>query len=308
MVSVIIPNYNHAKYLDARIQSILNQSYRDFEIIILDDCSTDNSKDIMEKYRDNAFVTHIVYNEHNSGSTFKQWEKGFELAKGELVWIAESDDCCDTSFLEALVPKFRNKNVVLAFSRSLKFSDEGDLGIHHLQMKLKESFESKGVDFIKQYLSKVNVVANASSAIIRKSIIKNLPNDYCNYRGCGDWLFWIYIAEQGNVYYEAKSLNHFRQHLSNTTNHLNKSGNNQREVLKIYNYLSEKEYIKGIRKKYFRAILLESCLSNDKLDNRDVRKSVLDEWNISFTDYAFLFLVKPYRWLMRLYNNYRYSS
>ena len=94
-VSIIVPNYNHEKYLDERIQSILNQTYQDFEIIILDDCSTDNSKFVIEKFRNNEHVSHIVYNEQNSGSTFKQWERGFELAKGELIWIAESDDSCD---------------------------------------------------------------------------------------------------------------------------------------------------------------------------------------------------------------------
>ena len=78
--SVIIPNYNHSAYLDERIQSILNQSFQDFEIIILDDCSTDNSIEIIEKYRNEPKVSHIILNSQNSGSTFIQWNKGFEYA------------------------------------------------------------------------------------------------------------------------------------------------------------------------------------------------------------------------------------
>ncbi len=73
LVSVIIPNYNHALYLDERIQSVLNQSYGHFEVIILDDLSKDNSREVMEKYRDYPHVSHIVYNTENSGSTFKQY-------------------------------------------------------------------------------------------------------------------------------------------------------------------------------------------------------------------------------------------
>ena len=79
MVSVIIPNYNHAKYLEQRIDSVLNQSYQDFEVIILDDCSKDNSRDVIEKYRSHERVSHIVYNEQNSGGTFNQWNKGLSL-------------------------------------------------------------------------------------------------------------------------------------------------------------------------------------------------------------------------------------
>ena len=90
-VSVIVPNYNHAPYLRQRIESILDQSHQDFELILLDDCSTDGSRDIMESYRGDPRVSHIVYNEANSGSTFRQWDKGIELAQGECVWVAESD-------------------------------------------------------------------------------------------------------------------------------------------------------------------------------------------------------------------------
>ena len=94
LVSVIVPNYCHSMYLDERILSILNQTYNNFELIILDDCSPDNgaSKSVIEKYRDNSHISQIIFNEKNSGSTFKQWEKGINLAKGEFIWIAESDD------------------------------------------------------------------------------------------------------------------------------------------------------------------------------------------------------------------------
>lgn len=79
-VSVIVPNYNHSAFLKERIDTILQQTYQDFELIILDDCSTDNSVSIIESYRNNEHVTHIVLNEQNSGSTFLQWDKGVSLA------------------------------------------------------------------------------------------------------------------------------------------------------------------------------------------------------------------------------------
>lgn len=74
-VSVIVPNYCHAPYLEQRIESILQQTFQDFELILLDDCSTDGSREILERYRNHPKVSGIFYNERNSGSPFKQWKK-----------------------------------------------------------------------------------------------------------------------------------------------------------------------------------------------------------------------------------------
>ena len=118
-VSVILPNYNHSRFLKKRIDSIINQSFQDFELIILDDCSTDSSKEIIEAYRSNLKVTNVVYNQTNSGSTFKQWKKGIQLAKGKYIWFAESDDYAHVDFLENLVSSLeKNTNAVLIFCNS----------------------------------------------------------------------------------------------------------------------------------------------------------------------------------------------
>ncbi len=102
-VSVIVPNYNHESFLQQRIDSILNQTYQDFELILLDDASSDASISIIENYRYEEKVSEIVLNTVNSGSPFKQWIKGIKLAKGEFIWIAESDDFAEPTFLETTV-------------------------------------------------------------------------------------------------------------------------------------------------------------------------------------------------------------
>ena len=70
MVSVIIPNYCHAPYLRQRIDSVLAQSYPDFEVVLLDDCSTDGSREVIERYRNHPRIKQIVYNDRNGGSAF----------------------------------------------------------------------------------------------------------------------------------------------------------------------------------------------------------------------------------------------
>ena len=119
LVSVIIPNYNYAHFIPQRIGTVLGQTYRDIELIILDDASTDNSREAIEKYRGEDRVKHIVFNTSNSGSTFKQWEKGFQLAQGEYIWIAECDDYSDPSFLEQLMKVLeKDPDIKIAFSNS----------------------------------------------------------------------------------------------------------------------------------------------------------------------------------------------
>ena len=118
-VSVIVPNYNHAQYLVQRIDSVLAQTCQDFELILLDDCSPDHSREVLERYREHPKVAHIVYNEANSGSTFKQWDKGIALARGEYIWIAESDDWCEPTLLETLLDGIhRDKDCVLSYCQT----------------------------------------------------------------------------------------------------------------------------------------------------------------------------------------------
>jgi glycosyltransferase involved in cell wall biosynthesis len=102
-VSVIIPNYNHARFLSERIESVLQQSFTDFECIVLDDGSTDNSRGIIEGYAARDARIKFYPSQINSGSPFVQWNKGVQLAKHDLIWIAESDDSCDADLLASLV-------------------------------------------------------------------------------------------------------------------------------------------------------------------------------------------------------------
>ena len=118
-VSVIVPNYNHRPYLTRRIESILNQTFTDFELILLDDCSKDGSQQLLESYAGNPKVSQIVLNQQNSGSTFAQWKRGLALARGEYVWIAESDDFAEPTFLETLVAQLdAHPEAAMAFSGS----------------------------------------------------------------------------------------------------------------------------------------------------------------------------------------------
>lgn len=253
-VSVIIPNYNHARYLDERIQSVLGQTYQNFELIILDDCSPDTgaSKEVIEKYRDNPHVSHIVYNEQNSGSTFKQWHKGFELAKGELIWIAESDDSCENTLLEKLVQACVEQDAVFSFCKSVVIDKHDKMAVHRLQKNMKDRFAIDGIAFIKKYMCSANSVVNASSVVFSREKALRLDTQYMNLKGEGDWLFWIELAEKGRVCFVNEALNFFRQHFSSTTKKSVEEGTDIIEHKVLYNYLVSMGYFSILRKVIYR--------------------------------------------------------
>ena len=285
LVSVIIPNYNHARYLDERIQSVLNQTYQNFEVIILDDKSTDNSVEVINKYKDNPHITNIVVNKENSASTFKQWHKGFELAKGELIWIAESDDKCEKELLSTLIEFFENDpDCVLAYTESIMFKDDGT------QLNSNQEINSEmltGREFISTRMSWTCAIVNASSALFRKSVAMSIDNQYTEYHGAGDRLFWIEIAENGNVGIDYHPLNFFRIHDNNSTKRHYDEGINQKEDFKILNYIKEKNYITTkqyhkIKRDYARWNIYSTRLSPL------YRKEVSNLWNLRFSDIVFI--------------------
>lgn len=292
VVSVIVPNYCHSNYLDERIQSILNQTYQDFELIILDDCSPDNgaSKEVIERYRNNPHVSHIVYNEVNSGSPFKQWHKGFELAEGKYIWIAESDDKCDNRLLEILVDACSKDDAVLSFCRSHVFYDTGEQFIYGSQKDMDINFTMDGKQFISEYLWIRNTIINASGVIFRKEDALAVEPSYMEFKAAGDWMFWIELAERGNVNFVAQTLNYFRKHPLGTTNISNKTGLSLRENYTIFNYLSNNGYFKSFVKKLkFRLKVLNLSKKISKEDKKEIMR-LWDKYYI-FRLVLFLYLV-----------------
>ena len=193
-VSVIIPNYNHAHFLKQRIDSVLKQTFIDIEIILMDDCSADNSREVIEAYRSQPLVTQIVYNETNSGNTFTQWQRGIELAKGEYIWIAESDDWCEPTLLEELVKGIRcNRNIVISYCGSVVVIEGGEILYTTSSKKLSEV--KNGISFIKSDMLEINPIINASMAIFRKETFQHIALEFTTFRFCGDWLFWIMLAQ-----------------------------------------------------------------------------------------------------------------
>lgn len=249
LVSVIIPNYNHAHFLKERIDSVLGQSYKDIEVIILDDCSTDSSKDVIERYRNIPVVKHVVYNDTNSGSTFRQWKKGIELASGDWIWIAESDDVADSEFLSKMLKV--ESQVSIRYCNSLIIDDAGEkstlYGFSNVPYKDKYSefkegkVYNKGKDFLDKWILKDNFIPNASAVLFKKELTNEIQwEELIRMKIYGDWFFWIQLLNQSGISYTSESLNLFRNHCNTVRESTDKTAHKIMEFVAIIDFLPNK--------------------------------------------------------------------
>ena len=243
-VSVIIPNYNYENFIIERIDSILLQTYPIHEIIILDDCSTDNSVSVIkEKIKEIKDIkVKLIENEKNSGLVFSQWQKGLKNATGDYFWIAEADDSCNNRFLEKVMEPFQeNKKVVLSYAESKKIDEENNIigedcrdwaDIFHTH-KWDQSYIATGEDEINDSLSYNNSILNVSSLVWKND--KNLFQIFeeaKDYKVAGDWYIYLQVLKNGDIAYNRESLNYFRKHQKSVSTTV-KRNIEYSEVLKI---------------------------------------------------------------------------
>jgi glycosyltransferase involved in cell wall biosynthesis/tetratricopeptide (TPR) repeat protein len=221
-VSVVVPNFNYAEYLELRLRTIAAQTLAPCEIIVLDDASTDASLALIRAFAaESSIPVHVVESQANSGSPFPQWARGLEMAQGDLVWIAEADDYCEPTLLETLVAEFVDEQVVMAWADSVMVDEHGHS--HGAQYKAyyeplygaqwTHPFKTDGRQLIDDCLLTENVLPNASAIVFRRSAVQ--PQDLkhlVNHRFSGDWWLWIMLASRGAVAYTPEPLNYHRRH------------------------------------------------------------------------------------------------
>jgi glycosyltransferase involved in cell wall biosynthesis len=216
-VSVIVPSYRHAAYLRQRLDSIIHQTFSDFELILLDDNSPDHSREILTEYAADPRAS-CHFNEVNSGSTFRQWNKGLSLARGEYIWIAESDDYADSLFLESTVRVLEsNRNVGLVFCRSNLVDSAGRDVSRPAQWRdprYRQDFVCPGRTAIREILmfKPGSPILNVSGVLFRASAFRAAGGANTDFAVFSDWCTYAQVLLQSDLAYLEAPLNYFRQH------------------------------------------------------------------------------------------------
>jgi glycosyltransferase involved in cell wall biosynthesis len=229
-VSVIVPNYNYARYLPQRLQSIVEQTLPVYEIIVLDDASGDDSLAVLRELQGTLAVSmHVVVAETNSGSVFRQWQKGVELARGDYVWIAEADDLSDSDFLAGVVPPLLHPSIAMSYSQSQQIDAEGRMVAPDYLgytadvdgQRWRFAFTASLKQELGYGLAVKNTIPNVSAAVFRRGpllqALRESIDHICSYRIAGDWLTYLLVLERGDLAYTPRPLNRHRRHGAGVT-------------------------------------------------------------------------------------------
>jgi glycosyltransferase involved in cell wall biosynthesis len=236
-VSVVVPNYDYAHYLDARLTSIFGQTYPVYEIIVLDDASRDESVRVAQATAHaQGRQIRLVVAEENSGNVFCQWKRGLEMATGDYLWIAEADDLSDPRFLAEMIRRLaESEDASFAFCDSIAidatgatmydnykgyYRTDGDTG-------LDEDGQFDAKDFLRRFLAVRNMVLNASAVVWRtqhlRDVFAALGDDAFAFTCAGDWRIYVESCRLGGrVHYAAATLNMHRRHDNSVTHALAK--------------------------------------------------------------------------------------
>lgn len=258
-ITVAIPNYNYKDFLDVRLKSILSQTYPIYELIILDDASTDGSADFIEREllpkartKNPDLKLKFIKSPQNSGKSIFQWQKAFTEATGDFLWIAEADDLSDPNFLATTMAKFmQNPDAVLSFANSVAINSRDSVLTYDFQNrsvdKLKSGrFKSDFIlpgDVIARHEFAINcIIPNVSSTVFRlesKIPFQKYLKKSAEFAQCGDWYFYLQVLRHGKLAYSRSSLNFFRIHSRSVTSSSKKSQIILDEVKDIHSFITE---------------------------------------------------------------------
>ncbi len=266
-VTVAVPNYNHVEFIEKRLWSILGQDYVDFELLLLDDCSSDGSVEILRRVALLDPRANLFENQVRAGGPYPQWQKAVSLATASVVWIAESDDYSSSQFLSTLLPYFDDDDVNIAYCRTEIVNEEGAVVDGALDEYFKRLGEegvlseriSEGYTEVVKNLGVICTIVNVSGALMRASSIRGALERVCDYEICGDWFVYLSAASRGRIAYSGVAMNYFRRHTASVIHKSEGSDAYFRERFEI----------------------LEHAIQSFVLDQRWLRRAVTDievEW------------------------------
>ncbi|MBW2991803.1 glycosyltransferase [Candidatus Woesearchaeota archaeon] len=280
LVSVIIPAYNSARFICEAIDSVLAQSYKNFEIVVVDDGSTDDTKKVLKKYKNKI---RYIYQENKKQAAARN--KGIENSKGELIAFLDADDTWMKDKLKLQVPLFE-EDVGLVYGGICLFDGK----------KVKPGIHTN--EFVKGRVFKELLMANficASSVIIRKECIDKVGmfKEGISYFGVEDYHMWLKVCHTYKADYIKEPILMYRVHSGSTSEDycsiIRREATVRKDIANLFN-LPKKLRNNSLFNSYFR--LAYYSIENKKY--KDALKALIQSLNLKPFNY------KNYKLLVRI--------
>ena len=245
MVSVIMPVYNAAKYLETSLLSIVNQTYKDWELVLVDDCSSDSSPDIIAKFKSQH--PNIIYHrlDQNQGAAVAR-NTALNIAKGRYVAFLDSDDIWESQKLECQMAFMLETNAFASCTASDTIDDDGNsLG------KVRNVIDVIDYKFLLH-----NTMVSTSTVIVDRN--KSGRFQMPLMRSGQDYATWLMLMRNGNVF---RGINQVLTHYRVSKKSL--SSNKLDSLLQIYQIQTQFENIGRIS-----ALVNTGCFAFNALKKR----------------------------------------
>src|SRR5699024_2863417 len=248
LVSVIIPDYNAEKYLSECNESILKQTYTNFELILINDGTTDESGHICDTYR--AKDERVIVNHQKNQGVSLSRNKGIHIATGDFIQFVDADDTIEYQMIEKLIQSFNKETdlVISGFKKISQRNNKKHISEHLPKLIGKHSLENFLINFPEEF--KNNIINSPCNKLYNNNIMKNnniyFQNDISNGE---DLIFNLtYISECNYVFLLNESLYNYNFLHNSTSLTKGYKGDyfNNRKI--VYNHLESFLYSNGVKK------------------------------------------------------------
>lgn len=246
-VTIAIPTYNRSKYLPHAIESVLKQTYSNFDLLVVDNASTDNTREIMSSIRDKRIK--YYRNELNIGM-IGNWNRCLELAQTEIVWILHSDDLLTPFALELVVNAYNDSKAAMIFGGYRNFTQVNGEEIKGEINTTPLFWEYQAGKAAIEKVIKEGIMCSTVS--IRKSVFEAIGGFDHQFSYSGDEEYWLRIAKQYDIVYMDNVLAFYRRHSEHT----------MLETWKRDDFYKQYSLLNSYREKYAR----EAKVSDDVLN------------------------------------------
>lgn len=234
LISIIIPMYNAEAYVIDTINSVLKQSYQGFEIIVVDNCSTDTSRTLVKNIEDSRIS--LIELDYNSGGPARPRNIGIENAKGDYIAFLDADDVWKKNKLESQLLFLKKNDIEFTSSNCILINEKNEeIQLHFLSRLYTKNIKKRTLcDLIK------NNYILTSSVLVKKSLLKKF-NEEKKYIAVEDFDMWLYIlGNYQNIYkYQNENLLHYRVVQNSASNRSDRLNQELKANIVLANFILE---------------------------------------------------------------------